>query len=161
MRLQRDQEAYDRLNCVDDVEMRITVHEYRTVAEAYEAGPATFYFKGMDAEENTLVLRGEGRASLTFSMLVENNGESNLSLFCSGPSFCNYDVWDGSSSFKYSTNDFVSGQIVLKRAGRRSLPCSSDPTSATAARSSCTIPASSTPPHIRTWGRAQIPLDLS
>ena len=33
---------------------------------------------------------------------------------CSGPSVCNYDVSDGQKAFKYSSTNFVSGQIALK-----------------------------------------------
>ena len=33
---------------------------------------------------------------------------------CTGPAVCNYDVSDGTTTYKYAANDFTSGQIVLK-----------------------------------------------
>jgi hypothetical protein len=33
---------------------------------------------------------------------------------CTGPSICNYDVWNGQKAYKYSGMDFTNGQIVLK-----------------------------------------------
>ncbi len=48
-------------------------------------------------------------------MLAENTGSSeNVAMFCTSPSVCNYEVWNGIKAFKYSSQDFVSGQIVLK-----------------------------------------------
>jgi hypothetical protein len=48
-------------------------------------------------------------------MLVKNTGSSdNVSLMCTGPSICNYDVWNGEKAFKYSATDFTNGNIVLK-----------------------------------------------
>jgi hypothetical protein len=50
---------------------------------------------------------------LRLRILAENNGSEVVSLKCTGPSICNYDVWDGSKSFKYAGMDFVSGQIPI------------------------------------------------
>ncbi len=106
--------AYDRLNCADDAKLAIAVHHYRNDADSYAVGPATFYYLGIGSEGNSLEARGEGRASLEIRMLVENSGSDNLSMFCSGPAVCNYDVWDGSNAFKYASTDFISGSLVLK-----------------------------------------------
>jgi hypothetical protein len=47
-------------------------------------------------------------------MLVKNTGfNDNISLFCTGPAVCNYDVWNSEKSFKYSATDFTNGNIVL------------------------------------------------
>ena len=47
-------------------------------------------------------------------MLVKNTGSNeNVSLICTGPSVCNYDVWNGEKAFKYSATDFTNGNIVL------------------------------------------------
>lgn len=106
--------AYDRLNCKDDADLAIAVYHYKNNADSYNVGPATFYYMGPDSDGNSLETRGEGRASLELRMLVENNGNDNLSMFCSGPAVCNYDVWDGSRAFKYASTDFISGSLVLK-----------------------------------------------
>ena len=50
---------------------------------------------------------------LRLRILVENTGTDIISLKCTGPSICNYDVWDGTKAFKYAGMDFVSGQINL------------------------------------------------
>jgi hypothetical protein len=42
-----------------------------------------------------------------------------LECFCTSPSICAYDVWDGSKAFKYSGMDFTSGEIVLNPGDTR------------------------------------------
>ena len=54
-----------------------------------------------------------GQAMLRLRILAENTGSEIISLKCTGTAICNYDVWDGSKSFKYSGMDFVSGQITI------------------------------------------------
>ena len=50
---------------------------------------------------------------LRLRIMAENTGSEIISLKCTGPAICNYDVWDGSKSFKYAGMDFVSGQISI------------------------------------------------
>ncbi len=100
--------AYDRLNCERDAEGAITAHDYRANGEEIRAGPVTFYYKGNDFE-----ITPSGQALLEISMLAENNGPDTVTLMCTGPSICNYDVWNGDKAFKYSGTDFVNGAIVL------------------------------------------------
>ena len=35
-------------------------------------------------------------------------------MMCTGPSICNYDVWNGDKAYKYSGMDFTNGQIIVK-----------------------------------------------
>jgi len=52
---------------------------------------------------------------LTVKILAVNtDSNSNVSLMCSGPAVCNYDVTNGDKVFKYSSTDFTSGNITLK-----------------------------------------------
>ena len=46
-------------------------------------------------------------------MLAENTSSEIVALNCTSPQICAYDVWDGSTPFKYSGMDFTSGQIAL------------------------------------------------
>ena len=110
--LQKCQEikkAYDRLNCEKEVKNRIQILEYKRTSEVFNVGSAKFYFPGPQLE-----ITDSGSAYLTVDMLVENTGDKNLELMCSGPSVCNYDVWNGQKTFKYSSTDFTSGLLVIK-----------------------------------------------
>ncbi len=79
-----------------------------------------FYYPGLGNPGNSFEINSSGQALLYIRILVENIDTSeNVSLFCSGPSVCNYDVWDGSKAFKYSSQDFTSGQIVLKPGDKK------------------------------------------
>jgi hypothetical protein len=101
--------AYDRLNCEKEVKHKMLIVEFRENSDVYEIGPAKFYFP-----EPNLEIRESGSAYLTIDVLVENSGDSNLELMCSGPSVCNYDVWNGVKAYKYSSTDFTSGLLVIK-----------------------------------------------
>lgn len=106
---QEIRKAYDRLNCEKAVKHKLLIIEFRENSEVYDVRPAKFYFP-----EPNLEIRESGAAYLTIDVLVENSGDSNLELMCSGPSVCNYDVWDGQKAFKYSSTDFTSGLLVIK-----------------------------------------------
>ena len=63
-----------------------------------------------------------GQANLDIKVLAENTGSTdNVALMCSGPSVCNYDVWNGDKAYKYSSTDFTSGQIVIKPGEAREI----------------------------------------
>ncbi len=102
--------AYDRLNCQGDAKDAIVAHNYRTAGQAHQVGPVTFYYTGSGLE-----VISSGQALLDISMLAENTGsDENITMLCTGPAICSYDVWDGERAFKYSGMDFTNGQIVLK-----------------------------------------------
>ena len=107
--------AYERLNCEKAVKSKITEYEYVNSAEAYQVGPVTFYYPGVHFET-----MDSGQDILTIKMLVKNTGsKDNVSMMCSGPSVCNYDVWNGNKAYKYSSTDFTNGNIVLKPGDSR------------------------------------------
>ena len=64
-------------------------------------------------KRNEFEISSSGQAMLRLRILAENTGNDVVSLKCTGPSICSYDVWDGSKAFKYAGMDFVSGQIPI------------------------------------------------
>ena len=100
--------AYDRLNCERAAEDAITAYDYVTNGTAIPVGPVTYYYKGNDFE-----ITESGQALLDVSLLAANTGTETVTLMCTGPSICNYDVWNGDKAFKYAGTDFVNGAIVL------------------------------------------------
>ena len=102
--------AYDRINCEIGVKHKMVIKEYKENSQVFVAGPISFYFPGAWLE-----IMQSGQANLSIRLLAENTGSSNdVTLMCTGPAICNYDVWDGSKAFKYSSTDFTSGQTVLR-----------------------------------------------
>ena len=107
--------AYKRLECEKQIKEKIVLLRYKEKSTQYEVGPITFYYPGIGELGNEFEISQSGQALLTIIILAENTGSNdNVALFCSGPSVCNYDVWNGQKAFKYSSTDFVSGQIVIK-----------------------------------------------
>ena len=107
--------AYERLNCERAAKLEITIYDIKSNSQLFKVGPVTYYWSGLDTEGNTFEITSSGQALLSLRMLVENTGSSqNESLFCTGPSICNYDVTDGDESYKYSGTDFTNGAVVLK-----------------------------------------------
>lgn len=82
--------------------------EFKAKASSTKIGPITFYYAGAKVEHSG------GKDILNLKFLVENTGsKDNVSLFCTGPAVCNYDVSDGTTIYKYASQDFTNGQIVL------------------------------------------------
>jgi len=83
--------AYERIQCEKEVEQKIDRHHYETTGTAYKVGPVTYYYAGNEFE-----ISEQGQAYLTVKMLAVNTGsDSNVTLMCSGPAVCNYDVTNG------------------------------------------------------------------
>ena len=87
---------------------------FKSKATKTVIGPITFYYAGAKVEKsgpNDIV---------NLKFLVENTGsKDNVSLYCTGPAVCNYDVSDGTTTYKYASQDFTNGQIVLKPGASR------------------------------------------
>lgn len=105
--------AYKRLDCQDAVEDAILVHGYKQETSPIHVGPISYYWYGMGSEGNALETSGSGKHLLSIRMLAENTSNERVSLKCTSPQICNYDITDGSMNFKYSGMDFTNGQIVL------------------------------------------------
>ena len=88
--------------------------EFKSKSTKTVIGPITFYYAGATVEKSG------GKDIVNLKFLVENTGsKENIALYCTGPAFCNYDVSDGTTTYKYSAQDFTNGQIVLKPGASR------------------------------------------
>ncbi len=113
---------YKRLGCEKPIEEKIVLLEFKEESTQYQAGPITFYYPGIGTLGNEFEISLSGQAILTIRILAENTGsEDNVVLMCTGPAICNYDVWNSDKAFKYSSTDFVSGNIVIKPGQARQL----------------------------------------
>ena len=88
--------------------------EFRSKAAKTTIGPIIFYYAGATVEKTS------GKDIVNLKFLVENTGsKDNVALYCTGPAVCNYDVSDGTTTYKYAAQDFTNGQIVLKPGASR------------------------------------------
>jgi nitrate reductase cytochrome c-type subunit len=88
--------------------------EFKAKATKTTIGPITFYSAEATVEKSS------GKDIVNLRFLVENTGsKDNITLYCTGPAVCNYDVSDGTTTFKYASQDFTNGQIVLKPGASR------------------------------------------
>ena len=107
--------AYPRLNCEKIAKHQIESYKIKRDGQSFQAGPITYYWTGLGTEGNYFEITETGQAILSLRILAENMGSSeNMSMMCTGPAVCNYDVWNGEKAFKYSGMDFTNGQIVLQ-----------------------------------------------
>ena len=105
--------AYKRIDCEKPLKQAILVHDYKTNADVFSVGPINYYWFGLNTDGNSFEITPSGQALLALRLLAENTSTEIQSLNCTSPSLCNYDVWDGSTAFRYAGTDFTSGQIVL------------------------------------------------
>lgn len=106
--------ALKRLECQDDARQELLVHQYKSSVEPLRVGSVDYYWGGIGSDGNSLEASTGGQAILALRMLAENTSSENVSLSCTSPQICAYDVWDGQNTFKYSGMDFTNGQILLK-----------------------------------------------
>ena len=107
--------AYQKLNCEKAVKHEIEAYKIRADGQAYQVGPLTYYWAGLGTDGNSLEISERGQALLSVRLLAVHNGSAdNVSMMCTGPSVCNYDVWNGEKAYKYSGMDFTNGQIIVK-----------------------------------------------
>jgi len=111
--------AYKRIDCEKPVKHAITVYHYKLDAERFVLGPITYYWKGIGSDGNNFEITSSGQPLLYIRMLAENTSPDVTALNCTSPSLCSYDLWDGSKSYRYSSTDFTSGQIVINPGDSR------------------------------------------
>ena len=148
--------VYERLDCEDAVERQITRLQYETEAIPYQAGPVIYYYPGAHLE-----MTDGGQPLLTIRMLAVNDGTDNITLSCSGPAICSYDVTDGSAAYKYASTDFTSGSITIKPDDAREFEIIFGPNIGYGGTTFVYDPAKEY--HFRineSFGSASIPLDL-
>jgi len=105
--------TYKRLNCEKEIKQNLEFIEFKKSSNEYGVGPITYYYPGIGNFGNEFEISSSGQAMLRLRILAENTSNEVISLKCTGPAICSYDVWDGSKSFKYAGMDFVSGQIPI------------------------------------------------
>ncbi len=111
--------AHKRIDCEKPIKQAILVHDYKTNADVFSVGPINYYWLGLDSDGNSFEITPSGQALLALRLLAENTSNEIQSLNCTSPALCNYDVWDGSTAFRYAGTDFTSGQIVLNPGDAR------------------------------------------
>lgn len=111
--------AYKRIDCERPLEQAIMIHKYKTGADMFQAGPIEYYWAGLDSDGNGFEISQSGQALLSIRILAENTSDEIQALNCTSPSLCNYDIWDGTTAFRYAGTDFTSGQIVLNPGDAR------------------------------------------
>ena len=104
---------YKRLNCEKEIKQNLEFTEFKKSSDRYDVGSISYYYPGIGNFGNEFEISSSGQAMLRLRILAENTSNEVVSLKCTGPSICNYDVWDGSKAFKYAGMDFVSGQIPI------------------------------------------------
>lgn len=105
--------TYKRIDCEKPVRQAILMHDYKTNADVFAVGPINYYWFGLRSEGNNFEITSAGQALLSLRLFAENTDTEVQSLSCTSPALCSYDVWDGSTAFRYAGTDFTSGQIVL------------------------------------------------
>ena len=111
--------AYKRVDCKKAVNQEMTLYTYKSSGKHFDLGPITYYWQGIGSEGNEFEISPTGQPILTIRMLAENTSSEVTSINCTSPAICAYDVWDGTTAFKYSGMDFTSGQIVLNPGDSR------------------------------------------
>ncbi|MEO9310008.1 MAG: hypothetical protein ABI337_06900 [Nitrososphaera sp.] len=103
---QTEREQYE---CEKQIKTQQELETFKQKSTKYQVGPITFYYAGAKVEKSG------GKDIVNLRFLVENTGsKDNVTLYCTGPAVCNYDVSDGKTIYKYSSQDFTNGQVVLK-----------------------------------------------
>jgi hypothetical protein len=106
--------AYPRLNCERAIKHEIEANWIKSNGASFKVGPLTYYWTGLGTEGNSFETSPTGQAILAVKILAENESSNDVAMMCTGPSICNYDVWNGDKAYKYSGMDFTNGQIVVK-----------------------------------------------
>ena len=95
--------------CQYPIKNEIKMLEYKQKSKIFVVGPITCYYAGGEVE-----VSDQGMAVFNLEMLAENTGSSDVVLLhCSGAVSCNYHVWDGTSKFIFSSNNFAAGNIGI------------------------------------------------
>jgi hypothetical protein len=147
----------EQYECEKSLRSAQTSEDFKQKSKKYVVGPITFYYPGAKVEKSGNV------DILNLKFLVENTGsKDNVELFCTGPAFCNYDISDGKTTYKYAANDFTNGLIVLRPGMSKEMRITFGP----AIGYGSYVPFKYDPSKQYTfnvkepWGTSAIPLDL-
>jgi len=104
-------------DCQKAIKEEYKMKTYMNDGEKYQLGSAAYYYVSNyqwdEKEFNNIAYTATGQALLNLQMLVQNTGDSNVTLMCTSPSICNYTIWDGGHKWVNSGSDFTSGNVVL------------------------------------------------
>jgi len=117
-------------DCEKAIKEDYKLKQYKSNSTSFQVGPITYYYapdwqeeiKGVVKQYNNISYTATGQALLNLKLLAENTGSSNnVTMTCTSPSMCNYNVWDGGHKWVNSGSDFTSGNVVLKPGQNRFL----------------------------------------
>ena len=95
--------------CESELKEKLEMHELMIESTKYELGPVNFYYK-----PSQVVINSEGNSIVEITLVIKNTDNKEQSIFCTGPSACNYAISDGKKSWVYSANDIPTGRLVMK-----------------------------------------------
>ena len=116
--------------CEKAIKEDYNLKKYKSNSTSFQVGPITYYYatdwqeeiKGVVKQYNNISYTATGQALLNLKLLAENTGSSsNVTMTCTSPSLCNYNIWDGGHKWVNSGSDFTSGNVVLKEGQNRFL----------------------------------------
>ena len=117
-------------DCEKEIKDDYNLNKYKANSESYQVGPITYYYaanwqeekRGTVKQYNNIAYTATGQALLNLKLLAENTGSSsNVTMMCTSPAICNYNVWEGGHKWVNSGSDFTSGNVVLKPGQNRFL----------------------------------------
>ncbi|MAY24155.1 MAG: peptidase [Thaumarchaeota archaeon] len=117
-------------DCEKAIKEDYNLKKYKSNSTSFQVGPITYYYatdwqeeiKGVVKQYNNISYTATGQALLNLKLLAENTGSSsNVTMTCTSPSLCNYNIWDGGHKWVNSGSDFTSGNVVLKEGQNRFL----------------------------------------
>ena len=95
--------------CESSIKEKLSIIEYMMKSEKHELGPVHMYYK-----PSKVTITPEGNSIVELVLGFKNTDTQNRSVYCSGPSSCNFELTDGKKSWVYSANDIPTGRLEMK-----------------------------------------------
>ena len=95
--------------CESAIKEKLSIIEYMMKSEKHELGPVHMYYK-----PSKVTITPEGNSIVELVLGFKNTDTQNRSVYCSGPSSCNFELTDGKKSWVYSANDIPTGRLEMK-----------------------------------------------
>jgi hypothetical protein len=94
--------------CQEEIELDYKLKNSMSMATPYTFGPITFYYVSNHIDHTQ-----EGKTILTIHFVVENTGNSEVTMSCPKQDMCNYALSGGQKEIPYATNTLVYGSLTL------------------------------------------------
>ena len=104
----KEQTAADKETCIEQLQQKARLDNDIKSATTYEMGPVTFYYLDSQIEHID-----DNKSILTIHFIVNNTGNSEITMSCEKQYSCNYALTDGQKEIPYSTNTLVYGSLTL------------------------------------------------